>query len=90
MVGTYPTMPVRPTPFGDAGRRREESHQDMALKTIKARAAQAAELLESLKRQARVRREACSSPVLVVYGQNEAASIYFEGEDGAPRGGRGH
>ena len=54
----------------------------MALKTIKARAAQAAELLESLKRIARVRREACSSPVLVVYGQNEAASIYFEGEDG--------
>ncbi|HVP60875.1 MAG TPA: hypothetical protein VMT11_09970 [Myxococcaceae bacterium] len=63
----------------------------MALKTIKARAAQAAELLESLKRLARVRREACSSPVLVVYGQNdEAASIYFEGEDGAPRTGRGH
>jgi hypothetical protein len=60
----------------------------MALKTIKARAAQAAELLESLKRIARVRREACSSPVLVVYGQNEAASIYFEGEDGTPRNGR--
>ena len=57
----------------------------MALKTIKARAAQAAELLESLKRIARVRREACSSPVLVVYGQNEAASIYFEGEDGTPQ-----
>ena len=61
----------------------------MALKTIKARAAQAAELLESLKQKARLRREACSSPVLVVYGQNEAASIYFEGEDGIPRGGRG-
>ena len=81
-------MPVRPTPFGASGSRREESHQDMALKTIKARAAQAAELLESLKRIARVRREACSSPVLVVYGQNEAASIYFEGEDGTPRNGR--
>lgn len=62
----------------------------MALKTIKARAAQATELLESLKRLARVRREACSSPVLVVYGRNEAASIYFEGEDGAPGPGRGH
>ena len=62
----------------------------MALKTIKARAAQAAELLESLKRLARLRREACSSPVLVVYGQDEAASIYFEGEDGTPRNGRGH
>ena len=55
----------------------------MALKTIKARAARAAELLESLKRIARVRREACSSPVLVVYGQDEAASIYFEGERNA-------
>jgi len=81
-------MSVRPTPFGAAGSRREESLQDMALKTIKARAAQAAELLESLKQKARVRREACSSPVLVVYGQNEAANIYFEGEDGTPRSGR--
>ena len=81
-------MPVRPTPSGAVGSRREESHQDMALKTIKARAAQAAELLESLKQKARVRRESCSSPVLVVYGQNEAASIYFEGEDGTPRSGR--
>jgi hypothetical protein len=62
----------------------------MALKTIKARAAQAAELLESLKRTARVRKDACSSPVLVVYGQDEAASIYFEGEDGTPRGNRSH
>jgi hypothetical protein len=53
----------------------------MALKTIKARAAQAAELLESLKQQARLRRAACSSPVLVVYGQDEGARIYFEGED---------
>ena len=88
MVSTYPTMPARPTPFGATGNRREESHQDMALKTIKARAAQAAELLESLKKKARVRREACSSPVLVVYGQNEAANIYFEGEDGTPRSGR--
>ena len=60
----------------------------MALKTIKARAAQAAELLETLKQKARVRREACSSPVLVVYGQDEAANIYFEGEDGTPRSGR--
>ena len=60
----------------------------MALKTIKARAAQAAELLEALKQKARLRREACSSPVLVVYGQNEAASIYFEGEDGRGRGRR--
>lgn len=81
-------MPVRPTPFGASGSRREESHQDMALKTIKARAAQAAELLETLKQKARVRREACSSPVLVVYGQGEAANIYFEGEDGTPRSGR--
>ena len=78
-------MPVRPR---EPGNRREESHQDMALKTIKARAAQAAELLESLKQKARLRREACSSPVLVVYGQNEAASIYFEGEDGGGRGRR--
>ena len=62
----------------------------MALKTIKARAAQAADLLESLKRIARVRREASSSPVRVVYGQNEAARIYFEGEDGTPRNGRNH
>jgi hypothetical protein len=60
----------------------------MALKTIKARAAQAAELLESLKQKARLRREACCSPVLVVYGQNEAASIYFEDED-EDGGGRG-
>ena len=86
MVGTYPTMPVRPSPSRAPGNRREESHQDMALKTIKARAAQAAELLESLKQKARLRREACSSPVLVVYGQNEAASIYFEDEDGVVRG----
>ena len=86
MVGTYPTMPVRPR---TSGNRREESLQDMALKTIKARAAQAAELLESLKQKARLRREACSSPVLVVYGQDDAANIYFEDEDGGGRG-RGH
>ena len=89
MVSRHPTKPVRPTPPGETGSRREEFHQDMALKTIKARAAQAAELLESLKQKARLRREACSSPVLVVYGQNEAASIYFEGEDAASRNGRG-
>ena len=60
----------------------------MPLKTIKARAAQATELLEALKRKARIRRDACSSPVLVVYGQDEGARIYFEGEDGSsgPRG----
>ncbi len=61
----------------------------MALKTIKARAAQAAELCESLKRQARLRRAACSSPVLVVYGQDEAARIYFEGEDAGGGNGSG-
>lgn len=82
-------MPVRPSPLQGTGNRREESLQDMALKTIKARAAQAAELLESLMQKARLRRESCSSPVLVVYGQDEAASIYFEGEDGVTRR-RGH
>jgi hypothetical protein len=85
VVRTYPTMPVRPSPSRAPGNRREESLQDMALKTIKARAAQAAELLESLKKKARLRRESCSSPVLVVYGQDEAARIYFEGEDGVTR-----
>jgi hypothetical protein len=61
----------------------------MPLKTIKARAAQATELLEALKRKARIHRDACSSPVLVVYGQDEGARIYFEGEDGksGPRDG---
>jgi hypothetical protein len=54
----------------------------MPLKTIKARAAQATELLEALKRRARIRPDACSSPVLVVYGQDEGARIYFEGDDG--------
>jgi hypothetical protein len=60
----------------------------MPLKTIKARAAQATELLEALKRQARIRRNACSSPVLVVYGQDEGARIYFEGEDSGSGPGR--
>jgi hypothetical protein len=55
----------------------------MPLKTIKARAAQATELLEALKRRARIRPDACSSPVLVVYGQDEGACIYFESEDGS-------
>jgi hypothetical protein len=57
----------------------------MPLKTIKARAAQATELLESLKKKARVRRGACTSPVLVVYGEDKGASIYFEGDDAKPR-----
>jgi hypothetical protein len=57
----------------------------MPLKTIKARAAKATELLETLKKKARVRRESCTSPVLVVYGEDKGASIYFEGEDAKPR-----
>jgi hypothetical protein len=56
----------------------------MPLKTIKARATKAPKLLESLKQKARVRKGACSSPVLVVYGQDQAARIYFEGEDSGP------
>ncbi len=58
----------------------------MSLRTIKAKAAQAAELLATLKRKAHVLK--ASGPVLVVYGQGEGASIYFESE--APPGkGRG-
>jgi hypothetical protein len=55
----------------------------MPLRTIKAKAAQASELLAALKRKARAVQ--ASGPVLVVYGQGEAASIYYESE--APPGG---
>jgi len=54
----------------------------MSLRTIKAKAAQASELLAALKRKAHAPQ--ASSPVLVVYGQGEGASIYYESE--APRG----
>jgi hypothetical protein len=58
----------------------------MSLRTIKAKAAQATELLATLKRKAKVLK--ASGPVLVVYGQGQGASIYFESE--APPGkGRG-
>lgn len=53
----------------------------MSLRTIKAKAAQASELLAALKRKAVLK---ASGPVLVVYGQGEGASIYFESE--APLG----
>jgi hypothetical protein len=66
-----------------------DNGSSMPLKTIKVRTAQAAELLKALKRQARLHRETCSSPVLVVYGRGEAASIYFEGEDTKTGRGRG-
>lgn len=59
----------------------------MPLRTIKAKAAQASELLATLKRKARALK--ASGPVLVVYGQGEAASIYYEAEgppgDQSPR-----
>ena len=55
----------------------------MPLRTIKAKAAQASQLLAALKRKARALKT--SGPVLVVYGQGEAASIYYESE--APPGG---
>ncbi|HXX32780.1 MAG TPA: hypothetical protein VEJ89_18900 [Myxococcaceae bacterium] len=54
----------------------------MPLRRIKAKAAQAAELLSRLKRGARS--VAACAPVLVVYGQGEAASIYYEAEAVAP------
>ena len=54
----------------------------MSLRTIKAKAAQASELLAALKRKARALQ--ASGPVLVVYGEGEAASIYYESE--APPG----
>jgi len=50
----------------------------MSLRTIKAKAAQAADLLAALKRKARALQ--ASGPVLVVYGEGEAASIYYESE----------
>jgi hypothetical protein len=55
----------------------------MPLRTIKAKAAQASQLLAALKRKARALK--ASGPVLVVYGQGEAASIYYESE--SPPGG---
>jgi hypothetical protein len=54
----------------------------MPLRTIKAKAAQASQLLAALKRKAGVLK--ASGPVLVVFGQGEGASIYFESE--APPG----
>jgi len=50
----------------------------MPLRTIKAKAAQASALLATLKRKARALE--ASGPVLVVYDQREAASIYYESE----------
>jgi hypothetical protein len=58
----------------------------MPLRTIKAKAAQAGELLAALKRKARTLRT--SGPVLVVYGQGEGASIYYESEGPPDKGGR--
>ncbi len=46
----------------------------MSLRTIKAKAAQASNLLAALKRKARALQ--ASGPVLVDYGEGEAASIY--------------
>ncbi len=57
----------------------------MSLRTIKAKAAQASDLLAALKRKARALQ--ASGPVLVVYGEGEAASIYYESE--APPGKNG-
>jgi hypothetical protein len=54
----------------------------MSLRIIKAKAAQASQLLAALKRKARALQ--ASGPVLVVYGQGEGASIYYESE--APPG----
>lgn len=58
----------------------------MPLRTIKAKAAQASELLAALKRKARALQ--ASGPVLVVYGQGEAASIYYESEAPPAKGRR--
>jgi hypothetical protein len=57
----------------------------MSLRTIKAKATQASELLAALKRKAQALH--ASSPVLVVYGQGEGASIYYE-SDAPPAKGR--
>jgi len=57
----------------------------MSLRIVKAKAAQASKLLAALKRKARALQT--SGPVLVVYGQGEAASIYYESE--APPGKNG-
>jgi hypothetical protein len=59
----------------------------MPLRTVKAKAARASELLAALKRKARA---LASGPVLVVYGRGEAASIYYEAEvsSGQPKPGR--
>lgn len=54
----------------------------MSLRIIKAKAAQASKLLATLKRKASALQT--SGPVLVVYGQGEGASIYYESE--APPG----
>ncbi len=58
----------------------------MPLRTIKAKAAQAAKLLASLKRRARALQ--ASGPVLVVYGQDEGARIYYESESPPEKHGR--
>jgi hypothetical protein len=58
----------------------------MSLRTIKAKAAQATQLLAALKRKARTLQT--SGPVLVVYGQGEGASIYYESEAPPDKGNR--
>jgi len=57
----------------------------MSLRTIQAKAAQASELLAALKRKARALQ--ASGPVLVVYGQGDGASIYYESEAPFGKGG---
>ena len=58
----------------------------MPLRTIKAKAAQAAQLLASLKRRARALQ--AFGPVLVVYGRDEGARIYYEAESPPDKSGR--
>jgi hypothetical protein len=58
----------------------------MPLRTIKAKAAQAAKLLASLKRRAQSLQT--SGPVLVVYGQGEGARIYYESDTPPVKSGR--
>jgi hypothetical protein len=58
----------------------------MSLRTIKAKAAQASQLLAALKRKADVLK--ASGPVLVVYGQGQGASIYYESEAPPDKSGR--
>jgi hypothetical protein len=58
----------------------------MSLRTIKAKAAQATELLAALKRKAQLLKS--SGPYLVVYGQGEGASIYYESDLPPDKAGR--